>query len=191
MRGIAEQIDAVVWFSDLRGFTRITDTAPEEVMPLLNDFSDVIISAIHEHGGDVLKLIGGGTLAIFTAEDRLHACNAALSAAIAAREGVAELNEHRAAKGRPLTDMYLGLHVGNVFYGNVGSRERLDFTVLGPAVNEASRIAAMCRSVDQPVLMSTAFADVGNIRRRLVSVGRYALRGVSHPQELFTLNPEG
>ncbi|MFY9896658.1 MAG: adenylate/guanylate cyclase domain-containing protein [Xanthobacteraceae bacterium] len=188
VRGIAEQIDAVVWFSDLRGFTRITDTTPEEVISLLNDYSDVIISAIDEHGGDVLKLIGDGTLAIFRAEDRLHACNAALSAAIAAREGVVELNKHRAAKGKPLTDMYLGLHVGNVFYGNVGSRERLDFTVLGPAVNEASRIAAMCRSVDQPVLMSTAFAEVGNIRRRLVSVGRYALRGVSHPQELFTLD---
>jgi adenylate cyclase len=188
VRGIAEQIDAVIWFSDLRGFTRITDTAPEEVMSLLNDYSDVIISAIDEHGGDVLKLIGDGTLAIFRAEDRLHACNAALSAAITAREGVIELNKHRAATGKPLTDMYLGLHVGNVFYGNVGSRERLDFTVLGPAVNEASRIAAMCRSVDQPVLMSTAFADVGNIRRRLVSVGRYALRGVSQPQELFTLD---
>jgi adenylate cyclase len=191
VRGIAEQIDAVVWFSDLRGFTRITDTAPEEVLSLLNDYSDVIISAIDEHGGDVLKLIGDGTLAIFRAEDRLHACNAALSAAIAAREGVVELNKHRAAKGKPLTDMYLGLHVGNVFYGNVGSRERLDFTVLGPAVNEASRIAAMCRSVDQPILMSTAFAEVGNIRRRLVSVGRYALRGVSSPQELFTLNTAG
>ncbi|MGB5181469.1 MAG: adenylate/guanylate cyclase domain-containing protein [Xanthobacteraceae bacterium] len=188
VRGIAEQIDAVVWFSDLRGFTRITDTTPEEVISLLNDYSDVIISAIDEHGGDVLKLIGDGTLAIFRAEDRLRACNAALSAAIAAREGVVELNKHRAAKGKPLTDMYLGLHVGNVFYGNVGSRERLDFTVLGPAVNEASRIAAMCRSDDPPVLMSTAFAEVGNIRRRLVSVGRYALRGVSHPQELFTLN---
>ena len=190
VRGIAEQIDAVVWFSDLRGFTRITDTAPEEMMSLLNDYDDVIISAIDDHGGDVLKLIGDGTLAIFTAEDRLHACNAALSATIAARQGVAELNKHRAAMGKPLTYMYLGLHVGNVFYGNVGSRERLDFTVLGPAVNEASRIAAMCRSVDQPVLMSTAFAEVGNIRPRLVSVGRYALRGVSHPQELFTLNPE-
>jgi adenylate cyclase len=190
VRGIAEQIDAVVWFSDLRGFTRITDTAPEEVISLLNDYSDVIISAIHEHGGDVLKLIGDGTLAIFPAKSRLQACNAALSAAIAARGGVAELNKRRAATGKPLTDMYLGLHVGNVFYGNVGSRERLDFTVLGPAVNEASRIAAMCRSVDQPVLMSTAFADVGNIKHCLVSVGRYALRGVSHPQELFTLNPE-
>jgi adenylate cyclase len=85
--------------------------------------------------------------------------------------------------------MYLGLHVGEVFYGNVGSRERLDFTVIGPAVNEASRIATMCRSVDQPVLMSAAFADVGDIRRRLLSVGRYALRGVSNPQELFTLDP--
>jgi adenylate cyclase len=190
MRGIAERIDAVIWFSDLRGFTHITDTAPEQVIPLLNDYSDVIVSAIHDHGGDVLKLIGDGTLAIFTAEDRMQACNAALAAAFAARQGVAGLKKRRMADGKPITDMYLGLHVGKVFYGNVGSRERLDFTVLGPAVNEASRIAAMCRSVDQPVLMSAAFADVGDIRRRLVSVGRYALRGVSHPQELFTLDPE-
>jgi adenylate cyclase len=164
VRGIAERIDAVVWFSDLRGFTRITDTAPEQVIPLLNDYSDAIVSAIHEHGGDVLKLIGDGTLAIFTAEDRTHACGAALSAAIAAREGIVELNRRRVADGKPITDMYLGLHVGDVFYGNVGTRERLDFTVIGPAVNEASRIAAMCRSVDQPVLMSSAFADVGDIK---------------------------
>jgi adenylate cyclase len=138
----------------------------------------------------VLKLIGDGTLAIFTAEDRAHACDAALSAAIAARARVDELNGRREAEGKPKTHMYLGLHVGEVFYGNVGSRERLDFTVIGPAVNEASRIAAMCRSVDQPVLMSSAFADVGGVNRRLVSVGRYALRGVAHPQELFTLDPD-
>jgi adenylate cyclase len=112
-----------------------------------------------------------------------------LSAAIAARHGVAELKKRRTADGKAVTDMYLGLHVGEVFYGNVGSRGRLDFTVIGPAVNEASRIAAMCRSVDQPVLISSAFANVGDITRRLVSVGRYALRGVSHPQELFTLDP--
>ena len=189
VRGTAERIDAVVWFSDLRGFTGITDTTPEQVIPLLNDYSDVIVSAIHEHGGDVLKLIGDGTLAIFTGENRIHACNAALSAAIAARRGVAELKEARMAEDKPVTDMYLGLHVGKVFYGNVGSRERLDFTVLGAAVNEASRIAAMCRSVDQPILMSAAFANIGDMKRRLVSVGRYALRGVSHPQELFTLDP--
>jgi adenylate cyclase len=190
VRGSAERIDAVVWFSDLRGFTRITDTAPEQVIPLLNDYSDVIVSAIHEHGGDVLKLIGDGTLAIFTAENRVQACNAALAAAIVARQGVAELKKRRVAQDKPVSDMYLGLHVGNVFYGNVGSRERLDFTVLGPAVNEASRIAAMCRSIDQPVLTSAAFAGVGDMKCRLVSVGRYALRGVSHSQELFTLDPE-
>jgi len=188
VRGVAERIDAVVWFSDLRGFTRITDTTPEQMIPLLNDYSDVIVSAIHEHGGDVLKLIGDGILAIFTAESRMQACNAALAAAIAARKGVAELKERRAAEDKPVTDVYLGLHVGEVFYGNVGSRERLDFTVLGPAVNETSRIAAMCRSIDQPVLMSAAFANVGDLKRRLVSVGRYALRGVAHPQELFTFD---
>jgi len=189
-RGIADRIDAVLWFSDLRGFTRITDTAPEHVIPLLNDYADVIVSTIHEHGGDVLKLIGDGTLAIFTAEHRARACGAALSAAIEARAGVVELNRQRAAESKPVTDMYLGLHVGEVFYGNIGSRERLDFTVIGPAVNEVSRIAAMCRSVEQPLLISQDFADVDNVRGRLVSVGRYALRGVSTPQELFTLDPQ-
>jgi len=189
VRGVAERIDAVVWFSDLRGFTRITDTAPEQVIPLLNDYFDAIVSAIDGHGGDVIQLVGDGAFAIFPAEDRARGCEAALSAAIAAREGIVELNRSRAADGKPTTDMYVGLHVGEVFYGNVGSRERLAFPVIGPAVNEASRIAAMCRSVDQPVLISSAFAEVGDIKRRLVSVGRYALRGVARPQELFTLDP--
>ena len=158
------------------------------MIPLLNDYADVIVSAIHKHGGDVLKLIGDGTLAIFTADDRARACDAALSAAIAARREVAALNERRNSRGLPITDMYLGLHIGKVFYGNVGSRERLDFIVVGPAVNEVSRIAAMCRSVEQPMLVSDTFADIGDNRRRLVSVGRYALRGLSRPLELFTLD---
>jgi adenylate cyclase len=84
--------------------------------------------------------------------------------------------------------MYVGLHIGEVLYGNIGSTERLDFTVVGPAANEASRIAAMCRSVDQPMLVSEAFANVDGMRGHLVSVGRYALRGVAQPQELFTLD---
>ena len=189
MRGVADRIDAVLWFSDLRGFTRITDTAPEHVIPLLNDYADVIVSALHEQRGDVLKFMGDGMLAIFAMDDRERACDAALAAAVAARQGVVELNERRAADGLPITDMYLGLHVGEVLYGNVGSTERLDFTVVGPAVNEVSRIAAMCRSVEQPMLVSAAFAAVGNNRGRLVSVGRYALRGISAAQELFTLDP--
>ena len=191
-RGIADQIEAVLWFSDLRSYTRISDTAaPGEIIPLLNDYADAIISAIHEHGGDVLKLMGDGTLAIFTAEDRSHACQSALAAATAARQSVAAVNRRRAAESLPTTDMYLGLHIGEVFYGNIGSKERLDFTVVGPAVNEVSRIASMSRSVDQPLLVSSAFATaLGESRSRLVSVGRYALRGVTRPQDLYTLDPE-
>jgi adenylate cyclase len=190
-RGVADRIEAVLWFSDLRNYTRITDTAaPGEIIPLLNEYADAIISAIHERGGDVLKLMGDGTLAIFTAEERSRACHAALEAAAGARRAVAAVNGRRTSEGLPTTDMYLGLHVGEVFYGNIGSKERLDFTVVGPAVNEVSRIAAMCRSVDQPLLVSSAFASaIGEPKSRLVSVGRYALRGVGRPQDLFTLDP--
>jgi adenylate cyclase len=188
-RGVAERIEAVLWFSDLRSYTRISDTArPEDIIPLLNQYADAIISAIHKQGGDVLKLMGDGLLAIFTAEDRGRACDAALGAGLAARSGVAAVNQRRGAKGLPVTDMYLALHVGDVFYGNIGSKDRLDFTVVGPAVNEVSRIAALCRSVDQPLLVSADFAAaLGEAKGRLVSVGRYALRGVARPQDLFTL----
>ena len=188
-RGVAERIEAVLWFSDLRGYTRISDTAsPGDIIPLLNHYADAIISAIHEQGGDVLKLMGDGLLAIFTAEDRGRACDAALTTALAARRSVTLVNQRRAAKGLPITDMYLGLHIGEVFYGNIGSKDRLDFTVVGPAVNEVSRIAALCRSVEQPLLVSSTFASaLGEARSRLVSVGRYALRGVGRAQDLFTL----
>jgi adenylate cyclase len=188
-RGVAEPIEAAIWFSDLRGYTRISDRAdPAEIIPLLNQYADAIISAIHEHGGDVLKLMGDGVLAIFTAADRSRACEAALTAAEDAPRRVAELNGRRTTAGMATTELYLGLHVGEVFYGNIGSKERLDFTIVGPAVNEVSRIASMCRSVDQPLLVSSAFAaGLGASRSRLVSVGRYALRGVGRPQDLFTL----
>jgi adenylate cyclase len=190
VRGVADRIEAVLWFSDLRNYTRISDAAdPEQIIPLLNEYAGAILSAIHGREGDVLKLIGDGTLAIFTAPDRASACHAALTAALEARHAVAAVNERRMAANLPTTDMYLGLHIGEVFYGNIGSEERLDFTVVGPAVNEVSRIAAMCRSVDQPLLVSSAFASaIGEPRNILVSVGRYALRGVGRPQDLFTLD---
>jgi adenylate cyclase len=148
-----------------------------------------VISAIHEAGGEVLKLIGDGTLAIFRADDPGQACRCALRAKTLAGQRIAALNRRRAEAGLPVTQAYLGLHVGEVFYGNVGSSDRLDFTVVGPAVNEASRIAAMCRSIERGVLLSATFAEAAleEDRRHLVSVGRYALRGVAQPQELFTL----
>jgi adenylate cyclase len=192
-RGVADRIQAVLWFSDLRGYTRITDTAaPEHIIPLLNDYADAVVSAIHAEGGDVLKLMGDGTLAIFRANDGELGCRAALAAATTVRRSVAQLNHRRASAGLPTTHVYLGLHVGEVFYGNVGSADRLDFTVVGPAVNEASRIAALCRSAEREVLLSASFAAASGAaeRSRIVSVGRYALRGVGRPQELFTVEPE-
>ena len=191
-RGISAAIDAVLWFSDLHDYTRICDNAQtEEIIPFLNDYAETVISAIHDNGGDVLKLIGDGTLAIFTGEDRDVACRAALAAAQKALDRVATLKDQRQTAGLPATDLYLALHFGHVVYGNFGSRERLDFTVIGPAVNEVSRIAAMCRLIDQPVLVSSAFFEsLGPQQSQLVSVGRYALRGVAQPQELFTLDRE-
>ena len=191
-RGVADRIEAALWFSDLRSFTTITDTAkPTEIIPLLNDYAEAVITAIHEAGGDVLKLIGDGTLAIFRAGDLSEACHRALKAETIARQRVRELNEKRRAEERPITSVYVGLHVGEVFYGNIGSVDRLDFTVVGPAVNETSRIASMCRSVDRPLLISSNFAEAlpADERAHLVSVGRFALRGVGHAKELFTLDP--
>ena len=107
------------------------------------------------------------------------------------RARLADLNARREAEGRPTTQVYLGLHVGEVFYGNIGSTERLDFTVVGPAVNEVSRIASMCRSVDRHLLVSSDFCAAlpPHQATRFVSVGRYALRGFSRAAELFTLDP--
>jgi adenylate cyclase len=192
VRGVAEKIGAVLWYSDLHGYTHISESAPpEQIVPLLNDYAEIVVSAVHAHGGDVLKLIGDGTLAIFTGEDREQACISALAAAARARKAAVKLNASRAEAGLPVTQVYLALHVGDVFYGNVGSKDRLDFTVIGPAVNEVGRILAMSRSVEQDVLLSSAFvAALGaDMQRRVVSVGRYALRGVAQPEELFTLEP--
>jgi adenylate cyclase len=188
-RGTAERIHAVLWFSDLRGYTSLADSIdPGEVIPLLNDYAEVVISAVHEAGGDVLKLIGDGVLAIFQATDAAAA--SALGAAQEMKRRLAELNARRQAEGRPVTTVRLGLHVGDVFYGNIGSNERLDFTVIGPAVNEVSRIVSMCRSVDRDLLASAEFVAATSAaeRTRFASVGRFALRGVRRAQELFTLD---
>ncbi|MBQ0821840.1 adenylate/guanylate cyclase domain-containing protein [Microvirga sp. HBU67558] len=191
-RGVTDRIQAVLWFSDLHGSTHITETAdPEQIIPFLNDYAEAIISSIYEAGGDVLKLIGDGTLAIFKEEDPSDACRCALKAERLMQSRIRALNEERLSCGLPVTSAYLGLHIGEVFYGNIGSQDRLDFTVVGPAVNEVSRIGALCRSVERDVLVSSAFFSTASEddRRCLVSVGRYALRGVARPQDLFTLDP--
>lgn len=192
-RGAVERVDAVLWFSDLRDFTGISDRAePDQIIPFLNDYAGLIIDSIHAHGGSVLKLMGDGVLAIFRTEDHKADCACALAAEITMRTNLSVLNNRRRNDGLPVTDVYLGLHIGEVFYGNIGSRNRLDFTVVGPAVNMVSRISALCRSADRDTLMSKDFVDTcpADMRGMIVSLGRYALRGFAKAHELYTLDPE-
>ncbi|MGL3208769.1 adenylate/guanylate cyclase domain-containing protein [Bradyrhizobium sp. BR 1433] len=191
-RGITEKIKAVLWYSDVRGSTAISERiGPDEIIPFLNDYAQASIDAIHDAGGEVLKLIGDGVLAMFTGENVAGAKRAALRAEHRFRHNIRVLNDRRENEGRPTTTAYVGLHVGQVFYGNIGSEDRLDFTVVGPAVNEVSRIASMCASVDRELLTSTDFRtglDAAG-RNYLVSTGRIVLRGIGHAQDLYTLDP--
>jgi adenylate cyclase len=192
-RGVTERINAVLWFSDLRGSTAISESiGPDEIIPFLNDYAQAAIDAVHDEGGDVLKLIGDGVLAMFTSADTAAAKRAALRAEHRLRHNMAELNARRAGDGRPTTSAWVGLHVGDVFYGNIGSEDRLDFTVVGPAVNEVSRIASMCRSVDRELLASSDFRTGLDPAGQgyLVSTGRFALRGIGRAQDLYTLDPD-
>ncbi|SMF55786.1 adenylate cyclase [Tistlia consotensis] len=190
LRGVASEIKAVLWSSDLMSFTAHSEALePAELIPFLNAYSGALVEAIRGEGGDVLKFMGDGLLAIFPAgDDPAAACRAALRAEREARRLVAALNETRAAEGRRTTDFYLALHLGYVYFGNIGSADRLDFTVIGPAVNEAARIMALCSSVRRPLLLSARFAGmVADDDLPLASVGRFALRGVSEAQHLYTL----
>jgi adenylate cyclase len=192
-RGVTEQIKAVLWFSDLRGSTAISERiGPDEIIPFLNDYAQASIDAIHDAGGEVLKLIGDGVLAMFTHENMAVAKRAALRAEHRFRRNLNGLNARRSADGRPVTSACVGLHVGEVFYGNIGSEDRLDFTVVGPAVNEVSRIVSMCSSVDRELLTSADFRDGVDAagRRYLVSTGRFVLRGIGRAQDLYTLDPD-
>ncbi len=192
-RGVTERINSVLWFSDLRSFTGISESMnPDEIIPFLNDYAQAAIDAIHEAGGDVLKLMGDGVLAVFTGADLNHCKKEALRAEHRFRQNMNALNVRRAVERRPVTSAYVGLHVGEVFYGNIGHEDRLDFTVVGPAVNEVSRIASMCRSVDRALLISAAFRDGLDAEGQtyLVSTGRFALRGIGRAQDLFTLDPQ-
>ncbi len=190
-RGAGETIRAALWMCDLQGFTTLADTTPRDrLLALLHEYFECMVNTVGEHQGQVLKFMGDGLLAIFNRADDGASCRAALEAADRVMGRVAEVTARRQANGLPVTRFYIGLHLGDVLYGNIGARNRLDFTVIGPAVNEVSRIEAMCRALDQDLIVSSAFADVvKGSSERIVSLGRYVLRGVRRPQELFTLVP--
>ncbi|MBP7065251.1 adenylate/guanylate cyclase domain-containing protein [Ferrovibrio sp.] len=188
-RGKAQRVAAAILYADLRGFTALADRLEiEPLVATLNAYFDCLGPAVAERGGQVLKFLGDGLLASFQIEDEADPapyCRAALSAAEAALAAVAKLNAERAAAGAPVLQLDIALHLGTLMYGNVGTADRLDFTLIGPAVNEAARIENLCSMLDRALLASGSFAACagGGLR----SLGHHSLRGVAEPREVFGL----
>ncbi len=189
-RGSSETISAVIWYFDLQGFTKLSEALPgHSIIELLNDYFAEAVDVVERHGGNVLKFMGDGMLAIFDINQVPDARRVAIHAAAELRDTFDELNQRRQADGLPTTGFTLSLHAGDVLYGNIGGRSRLDFTVVGPAVNTTSRILGMCNGLDQNIVVSDKVAgELVNSIPSLVSLGRYRLRGVAERQELFTID---
>jgi adenylate cyclase len=183
---------AVIWYADIRGFTPLSDAAPGPmVVELLNDVFEILTASLRERGGQVLKFIGDAMLAVFPFEDadRAETCRRALDSATEAMRNIEALCAARTAAGGPAAPVDLALHLGDALYGNVGAIDRLDFTVIGPAINEVARIEALCEPLGRAVLVSAEFvAGMKAPDSRLKSLGRHALRGVKDPKEIFALD---
>lgn len=184
-RGTGTTVRAAIMICDLRDFTRISDNWPrDDVIDLLNDYFDAMSEPIARHGGEILKFIGDGLLAIFPLSQP-KACVNLLHAVTEAREAMVALNERNSATGRAPLNYGIGVHVGDVMYGNIGSKARLDFTVIGPAVNMASRLETLTKQIGKPVLLSRDFAEMVAPEFELERVGQHTVRGFSDPIELF------
>ncbi|WP_448205275.1 adenylate/guanylate cyclase domain-containing protein [Azospirillum sp. sgz302134] len=189
-RGTGANVRAVLWYCDLRGFTPLADRLPrEELIALLNGYFEIMGGAVEERGGEILKFIGDAMLAIFPLEDGDHsgsaACTKALDAAEAALKAMEARNAERAAWGQPTLRCGIALHIGDVMYGNIGSANRLDFTVIGPAVNLVNRIEGLCSQLGRTVLTSAEIAAACGAR--LEPLGRHAVKGLAEPVEVYGL----
>jgi adenylate cyclase len=184
-RGTGTTVHAAIMICDLRDFTRISDSWPrDDVIDLLNGYFEAMSEPIARHGGEILKFIGDGLLAIFPLSEP-KACANLLHAVSEARQAMAALNQRNGETGRAPLNYGIGVHVGDVMYGNIGSQTRLDFTVIGPAVNMASRLEALTKQLGKPVLLSGAFAEFVRNYFDLESVGEHRVRGFNDPIELF------
>jgi adenylate cyclase len=188
-RGDGQSINAVLWFSDLRDFTGMNERlAPSEVLELLNNYLQLVGDALGAHGGEILKFIGDGVMGYFPAEDALFlpmVTGAALNAARRLIGDIEAANEARAAGGSEPLRFGIGLHVGPVTFGNVGTEDRLDFTVIGSAVNRAARLESLTKELGVPVCASAEFNEVCLTTMR--PLGKHVLRGIPEPVEIFTL----
>ncbi|HTT81013.1 MAG TPA: adenylate/guanylate cyclase domain-containing protein, partial [Stellaceae bacterium] len=186
-RGTGETIRAALFYADLRDFTAMSETtAPAAMIAALDAWFDRVVGAVHAFGGEVLKFIGDGVLAIFPVIGApAEACEAALRAVLAARAGMAHLDALRQAQGLPPLPFGAALHLGEILWGNIGAIDRLDFTAIGPAVNLVSRLEGLCRLLGRSVLISGAVA--AETATPLVPLGDHALRGIAAPCAVFTL----
>jgi class 3 adenylate cyclase len=187
-RGVGETIRAALLCADLRGFTSLSETAPPaQVIAALDAWFDRIAGSVHAFGGEVLKFLGDGMLAIFPVAGGAPgaACDAALNAVSAARAGMAHLDEVRGREGLPPLPFGAAVHLGDVLWGNIGAADRLDFTAIGPAVNLVSRLEGLCRPLDKGILVSGAAAAETGVQ--LIPLGMHALRGIASPCAVFTV----
>ena len=195
-RGDGEDIHAVIWFCDLRGSTALADRMPRpDYLALLNSFFECMAGAILAHGGEVLTFLGDAVVGIFPigaiakrpelCPQHTGACTKALEAAEDAMIRMETLNRDREARGERPLGYGIGLHVGDAMYGNIGVSERLDFTVIGAAVNETARLEGMCKTLHKPIVISAELARL--LPEKMVSLGVQGLRGVSEPLEVYTL----
>jgi len=184
-RGSGVTVGAAILICDLRDFTGISDMWPrDDVIELLNGYFDAMAEPIERHGGEILKFMGDGLLAIFPLSST-HACGDLLAAIREAQAAMAALNEENVQKGHQPLGYGIGVHVGDVMYGNIGSRSRLDFTVIGPTVNIASRLESLTKEIKRPVLLSQAFVEMAGCQTKLENLGSHTLRGLSEPIGVF------
>jgi len=188
-RGSSQKIDAVICYFDLKGFTRLAEQMPgPDLIDMLNDYFGLAVATIQCHGGNILKFMGDGILTMFDLGSVQEDATAALAAASELRRKIGERNIERATAGLPIADFTLALHAGEILYGNIGAENRLDFTVIGPTVNLTSRISGLHREVGQSIIVSEVVQRAAQPSPHdLVSLGRYMLRGVSEPIELYTI----
>jgi adenylate cyclase len=185
-RGDWQQITAAVWFCDMRNFTQLsTEHSTAEMREMINEVFEVVVNTIRDGGGQVLKFIGDALLAVFTHDQDQVACQNALEAGIAAGQRVNALAVSRRSAGKAATSIGISLHFGEVSYGNIGAKKRLDFTVIGPAVNLTSRIEGLCGRLKEQLLMSRQFCDLVSAETR--PLGAHRLRGVEGEVEVFGL----
>jgi adenylate cyclase len=189
-RGDADTINAALWFSDLRNFTHLTETLPaEEVFTMLNEYFESVSTAVSVRGGEILRFIGDAMLIVFPISSEVSkksACNSALEAVKDARATLAVINHFRKRRSQPLIEFGVGLNVGEVVYGNVGAPDRLDFTVMGPAVNRTARLESLTKKLGQDVLVSKDFSD--QIDCHTISLGLHNMKGIKEPQSVFAVD---